>query len=164
MAEEGKGIALAILGIVAVIAVVGLVLLFRGATGQFAAQGKVYGGALRGEEFPYLDDRGTGGFPSTAGSPDAIYYPEGFPGSEAAGAIETQDEAGFYGETIANERETYGRQPYYVPSGQMCAAGPDKPGFRCPQGTTCIADPDMAESGNWEQVMGPCYQRVSINR
>ena len=31
MAEEGKGIALAILGIVAVIAVVGLVLLFQGA-------------------------------------------------------------------------------------------------------------------------------------
>ena len=34
MAEEGRGVALAILGIVAVIAVVGLVLLFTGATGE----------------------------------------------------------------------------------------------------------------------------------
>ena len=39
--EEGKGVALAILGIVAVIAVVGLVLLFSGATGK-----GIYGGAL----------------------------------------------------------------------------------------------------------------------
>jgi hypothetical protein len=34
MAEEGKGAALAILGVVAVIAVVGLVLLFKGGTGK----------------------------------------------------------------------------------------------------------------------------------
>jgi hypothetical protein len=47
MAEEGKGVALAILGIVAVIAVVGLVLLFTGATGKVASSygdAKVYGG------------------------------------------------------------------------------------------------------------------------
>jgi hypothetical protein len=39
MAEEGRGVALAILGIVAVIAVVGLVLLFTGATGKFSGGG-----------------------------------------------------------------------------------------------------------------------------
>lgn len=39
MAEEGKGVAMAILGIVAVIAVVGLVLLFTGATGKWVAGG-----------------------------------------------------------------------------------------------------------------------------
>jgi len=47
MAEEGKGVALAILGIVAVIAVVGLILLFKGATGKVAGtlgDAKVYGG------------------------------------------------------------------------------------------------------------------------
>lgn len=47
MAEEGKGVALAILGIVAVIAVVGLILLFTGATGKVVSSGggaKVYGG------------------------------------------------------------------------------------------------------------------------
>ena len=42
MAEEGKGVALAILGIVAVIAVVGLVMLFNGA----ASGSGVYGGQM----------------------------------------------------------------------------------------------------------------------
>lgn len=65
--EEGKGVAMAILGIVAVIAVVGLILLFTGATGNGS-----YGGALtrpgtylyeKGEEpvrytSPVLEDRG----------------------------------------------------------------------------------------------------------
>jgi hypothetical protein len=47
MADEGKGVAFAILGIVAVIAVVGLVLLFKGMAGQVASAmepAKVYGG------------------------------------------------------------------------------------------------------------------------
>jgi hypothetical protein len=47
MAEEGRGITLAILGIVAVIAVVGLVLLFTGATARVASPtggAKIYGG------------------------------------------------------------------------------------------------------------------------
>jgi len=39
MAEEGKGVALAILGVVAVIAVVGLVLLFAGSTGKMVQGG-----------------------------------------------------------------------------------------------------------------------------
>ncbi len=42
MADEGRGVALAILGIVAVIGVVGLVLLFSGATGR-----GIYGGQMR---------------------------------------------------------------------------------------------------------------------
>jgi hypothetical protein len=51
--ESGKGIALVILGIVAIIAIVGLVLLFTGArkaaVGEFAVPGaKEYGGAIRG--------------------------------------------------------------------------------------------------------------------
>jgi hypothetical protein len=53
MADEGHGVSLAILGIVAVIAVVGLVLLFNGAIGQAIASNpafpaaKIYGGNLR---------------------------------------------------------------------------------------------------------------------
>jgi hypothetical protein len=165
MMEEGKGVSMAILGIVAVVSVVGLVMLFTGATANVAAPAqKIYGGALQGEEFPYLVERTTGGFPSTGGNPDAIYYDEGFAGSEGAGLIKTQDEAGFFGETVATERETYGRQPYYVPSGQKCAGGPDEPGFRCPQGTTCISNPNIAESGNWIQVTGPCYIRADSGR
>jgi len=56
--ESGKGIALVILGIVAIIAIVGLVLLFTGAkkaaVGEFAVPGaKEYGGAIRGVYDPY---------------------------------------------------------------------------------------------------------------
>ena len=63
MAEEGKGIALTILGIVAVIAIVGLVLLFTGAgTGGYVAPGvKVYGGAIKDEPYPYLVQRKVAG-------------------------------------------------------------------------------------------------------
>ncbi len=60
MADEGKGIAFAILGIVAVIAVVGLVLLFKGGTGGVAYnQPKIYGG---GEITYGLDQYEDGGF------------------------------------------------------------------------------------------------------
>jgi len=57
--ESGKGIALVILGIVAIIAIVGLVLLFTGArknaaVGEFAVSAaKQYGGAVRGAYDPY---------------------------------------------------------------------------------------------------------------
>lgn len=58
--EEGRGVSLAILGVVAVIAVVGLVLLFTGATGEFVGYGlpKLYPGKVvlgeTGQGFPYL--------------------------------------------------------------------------------------------------------------
>ncbi len=58
MADERKGIALVILGIVAIIAIVGLVLLFtnakKGATGQ-----GIYGGAMKEISYPYWVGRGT---------------------------------------------------------------------------------------------------------
>ncbi len=52
---EGKGVALAILGIVAVIAVVGLIMLFKGGTGEVVVGGiygpdKTYGGWERAQE------------------------------------------------------------------------------------------------------------------
>lgn len=56
MAKENKGIALVILGIVAIIAIVGLVLLFtqnKSATGQ-----GIYGGAIKEIENPYWVGRG----------------------------------------------------------------------------------------------------------
>lgn len=62
MAEHHKGIAMIILGIVAIIAVVGLVLLFttgNASTGSYIAAGpKVYGGDARADrnEFPYWAD------------------------------------------------------------------------------------------------------------
>ncbi|RLE47431.1 hypothetical protein DRJ25_02410 [Candidatus Woesearchaeota archaeon] len=56
--ESGRAIALVILGIVAVIAIVGLVLLFTGAkkaaVGEFALPApKSYGGAIKQVQFPY---------------------------------------------------------------------------------------------------------------
>ena len=59
MAEANKGIALTILGVVAVIAIVGLVLLFTGAgTGKYTVQASnVYGGAMKEVPYPYLMDR-----------------------------------------------------------------------------------------------------------
>ncbi len=61
MAEEGKAVAFAILGIVAVIAIVGLVLLFKGWTAEVAyttAGAKIYGG---GEIAHGLDQYADGG-------------------------------------------------------------------------------------------------------
>ena len=65
MAEEGKGVALAILGIVAVIAVVGLVLLFKGGTGsaiEFPGVPKIYPGKVvqgeTGQGFNTYGNRG----------------------------------------------------------------------------------------------------------
>ncbi len=61
MAEEGKGVALAILGIVAVLAVVGLVLLFKGATGKVAGTvgDKLYGGGgIAHDKDQYQDPEG----------------------------------------------------------------------------------------------------------
>lgn len=166
MAEEGRGVALAILGIVAVIAVVGLVLLFTGATAKVSAPfQKVYGGVHYGEEFPYLVSRSSGGYASTPGeppAPDASYSPAGFYTEDPG--VELQEDAEFYGERArgTDSFTTYNRQPYYVPSGQICAAGPTDPGFRCPDDTYCISDPGRAESGGWIPAPEhPCYKRPS---
>ena len=104
MAEEsGKGIALVILGIVAIIAIVGLVLLFtgarKGAAGEFAIPGvKEYGGAIRGIETPY--DRAFAG--------RSYEYPSGMDEfARSQGEMSTQ--AG--GVKVASERVT-GETPY----------------------------------------------------
>jgi hypothetical protein len=163
MAEEGKGVALAILGVVAVIAVVGLVLLFTGATGKVSAPyEKTYGGVNRYEDFPYLVDRTTGGFLSTPNT--AEYLPEGYHYSETEGTIQEQEEAPGYG--FPNARYTYQRQKRNIPSGQLCASGPDEPGFRCPivngMQTVCVDDLQYAESSGWVAAPEhPCYLRAS---
>ena len=163
MMEEGKGVAVAILGIVAVLAVSGLVLLYTGATGNFymSAAPKVYGGVNAGQEFPYLVDRSMGGYPQTAGRPDAIYYPQGYYTEKPVG-VALQQDAIPYGTSAsgANSYTSFQRQPYFVPSGQLCAAGGEMPGFRCPQGTTCVANLKEAESGGWIPAPEyPCFVR-----
>lgn len=109
MAEEsGRGVALAILGIVAVIAIVGLVLLFSGAkkTAQVATGlDKEYGGAMKGVEYPYLEGRTVkGGVGAT---------PEGVPVS---------DEQKAYAEGVPYR--TFSRVQDQIPTPQTtCGAG-----------------------------------------
>lgn len=106
MAEEsGKGIAMVILGIVAIIAIVGLVLLFTGArkaaVGEFAVPAaKEYGGAIRGVYDPY----------ARAFSGRAYEYPSDMT-QMARGQGEMDTEAG--GVKVASQQVT-GESPYVV--------------------------------------------------
>lgn len=125
MAEEsGKGIALVILGIVAIIAIVGLVLLFTGArkaaTGEFAVPSvKEYGGAIRGVQDPY----------SRAFSGRANEYPSGLvePFSAqwqgSAGVLQGGESYGGTAEPRGEQydyRKTYERAMTEIPSKAAC--------------------------------------------
>ncbi len=126
MAEEsGKGVALVILGIVAIIAIVGLVLLFTGArkaaVGEFAVPAaKEYGGAIQGVQDPY----------SRAFSGRAMEYPSGnvetfsaqWPGSAGVmvGGESYGGTSGVRGEQY-DYRKTYERAMTEIPSKAACA-------------------------------------------
>ncbi len=122
--ESGKGIALVILGIVAIIAIVGLVLLFTGAkkaaVGEFVVSApKEYGGAIKGVMDPY----------ARAFSGRAYEYPSGqvevFEGQSEgkAGAWRAS-----YGDIAAREvgsenqqwTASYNRQYEQIPSMRAC--------------------------------------------
>lgn len=176
MAEEGKGVALAILGIVAVIAVVGLVLLFTGATGKWSAGGpgseKLYtrqsivgyeGGAADVEN-PYYDwsysheniggvtesryatGKGADQFSSAGGAWD----PRNVQGESP---YDASSEPGAYAAPIdpyLTQSPTYKRAA--TASGQNDACG------QCPYGSICELDIRRTRS-NWEAVPGfpGCY-------
>jgi len=119
--ESGKGIALVILGIVAIIAIVGLVLLFTGmkkATGEFAVPAaKEYGGAIRGVYTPY--DRAFTG--------RALDYPSGMEGNYGGqGAIpnkvawEVTGEDPYKKTVQSYGRQTFNRQYEEIPSIIAC--------------------------------------------
>jgi len=104
--ESGKGIALVILGIVAIIAIVGLVLLFTGArkaaVGEFAVPAaKEYGGAVKGVYDPI----------SRAFSGRANEYPAG---TVPEGSAQWQGRAG-----VAVAGQAYG--DYADPAGRQFA-------------------------------------------
>lgn len=155
MAEEGKGVALAILGIVAVIAVVGLILLFTGATGKYVGSSvdpKLYtresiagvaGGAANVEN-PYYDytyetyggvsesryatGKGDDQFSSAGGAwnPAQVYGETPFDAASQPGAYAGPD---------ARYAPTYKRAPSSIPSGQNDPCG------GCPYGSFCSPDP-----------------------
>jgi hypothetical protein len=133
--ESGKGIALVILGIVAIIAVVGLVLLFTGArkaVGEFAVPGvKEYGGAIKGIYDPYsrafagrafeFDSQG-----NYVGSGNTEYYMGQYAGTSGVqqGGQAYGDISGFsdqgvpFGRGEQNEAYmTYNRQNSKIPTG-----------------------------------------------
>ena len=171
MAEEGKGVALAILGVVAVIAVVGLVLLFTGATGKFA------GG---GSGFPKLYTRESViGHGSGAANVENPYY--GYEYETFGGVAQSRTATG---KRIASggawdPNRVYGETPFDASTEPGVYAGPSIPGSfspttdtnprsipsaqsdvcgGCPYGSNCIADPRRVPSGA-ESVSGypGCY-------
>jgi len=112
--EHGKGVALVILGIVAIIAIVGLVLLFTGArkaaTGDFVAPNvKAYGGAILNEDMPY-SRAGLAGF-----------------GAQFEGSSGVQQGGQCYGDAcrerqvLGSEATTYNRALPQVPATATCA-------------------------------------------
>jgi hypothetical protein len=170
MAEEGRGVALAILGIVAVIAVVGLVLLFTGATGKLVSPGvaKLYTrqseiGVAAGPanvENPYYgyeyetyggvaqSREATSQYIAAGGAWDpALVYGDGTwdaatePGVGAAPSL--------YDTTQA---PTTKRAPSHIPTGQSDVCG------TCPYGSMCIASARAVPTGA-EPVSGypGCY-------
>jgi len=80
---DSKSIGIAILGIAAVLAIIGLVLMFSMAvkSGAFTAMPKIYGGAIKNVDYPMLEDRhaaGVGGDEYYAqDNPQYMYYERG---------------------------------------------------------------------------------------
>ena len=168
MAEEGKGVALAILGVVAVIAVVGLVLLFKGATGKMSEGGsgdpKVYtrqseighsSGAADVENpyYGYEYETYAGNTQSRYGTGKA-YSPGGAwdqSGVYGARSFDAASEPGANSapmiEEYTTQAPTYKRAPQSIPSGQNDACG------GCPYGSYCVPDPNDRPS-HWEDVPG----------
>ncbi len=136
MANEHKGVALVILGIVAVIAIVGLVLLF---TGKTATGNGVYGGALKQISYPYWTGRGVPRNVPEFQNPNYVpgqtqyqdmhtswnYYgdPKRNPVSDIPSAMRKCETGGFL---VAYDEEQAG---YYASLGYDVVQGGDKPGM-----------------------------------
>lgn len=126
MAEK-KGVALAVLGVVSVLAIVGLVLLFTkaGATGQVSSPyAKLYTRSSIDPvayPYPYLQDRTAGG----------VWYPYTTPYQDWD-KITTEEQTLPWGTTLT-ARYTSERGLRQIPSIQTCALGSGEPGeIPCP--------------------------------
>lgn len=153
MADEGRGVALAILGIVAVIAVVGLVLLFTGATGKFSS-----GSIGNPKIYTRQSEIGVAAGPANVENPYYGYEYETYGGvTQSREAIAKYIAAGgawdptlVYGDATweaatepgvgaapsimgTTQAPTTKRAPTSIPSGQSDVCG------NCPYGSVCIA-------------------------
>jgi hypothetical protein len=172
MAEEGRGVALAILGIVAVIAVVGLVLLFTGATGKFSS-----GATGLPKIYTRQSEVGVAAGPADVENPYYGYEYETYGGvtqsreatSQYIAAGGAWDPALVYGDGTwdastepgvgaapnimeTTQSPTWKRAPSHIPAGQSDVCG------SCPYGSACIAS-DRAVPSGAEPVSGypGCY-------
>jgi hypothetical protein len=171
MAEEGRGVAMAILGIVAVIAVVGLVLLFTGATGKFSA-----GGMDQPKLYTRQSQIGVAAGPADVENPYFGYEYETYGGVTQSREATAQriaaggawDATQVYGDATwdaatepgvgaapnlmeTTQSPTWKRAPSHIPAGQSQVCN-------CPYGSYCIAD-ERAVPTNAEPVSGypGCY-------
>ncbi len=174
MAEEGKGVAMAILGIVAVIAVVGLVLLFTGATGDFSGGGsgmaKLYtrqSNALRADvEDPYygftyetyqgeaLSRQATGKY----GSPGGAWDTANVHGEKPYGAATQPGDVPYAPDPYKEYGYAYTVQEAEDRSPRSIASDDNSPCGFCPKGSFCQPDPRRTREG-WRAVAGypGCY-------
>ena len=124
MAEEsGKGIALVILGIVAIIAIVGLVLLFTGArkaaVGEFAVpSAKEYGGAVRGVADPYARAFSGRAYEFPSGSDQMATSLGNVPQKVASDTV--TGESAYIKGLNDQTQGTYNRQREAIPSWRAC--------------------------------------------
>ena len=170
MAEEGKGVAMAILGVVAVIAVVGLVLLFSGASGKIV-QGGINNPNLYTRQSLYDWEYG----PANVEHPGYAFEQETYSGKyqsryatgkevAAGGAWDPSNVYGDGSYDAALEPSGYGldnpylaqisenRAPSSIASDDNSACG------FCPKGSTCQLN-DRRVPSNWRAVDGypGCY-------
>jgi hypothetical protein len=172
MAEEGKGVALAILGVVAVIAVVGLVLLFTGTTGGWSMGGPGnaklytrqsmidYAAGPADVENPYyafdyenyqgvsLSRQATGKYTSAGGA----WNPANVHGESPYGASTEPGDVPYAGTDPYTYQIAENRAPYSFTSDDGSACG------FCPKGSVCQMN-ERRVPANWRPVAGypNCY-------
>jgi len=129
VAEESKSIALVILGIVAVIAIVGLVLLFtgarKGATGEYYVGAKEYGGAIKGIMEPYARAYSGKAWDRNYANSQFGNLQFSATGSTGKGASlgQSQTYGDYGGKTSTSVGLSYARDSSQVPSAQTSCAG-----------------------------------------
>jgi len=133
--ESGKGIALVILGIVAIIAIVGLVLLFTGAkkaaVGEFAVpSAKEYGGAIRGVYDPYARAFPGRSYEFPSGQAEPYSSASSYDQSDTYSGLGAQQQKVapiVYGEDgtpkTVGQKDSYNRNDAQIPSIQVTCEG-----------------------------------------
>lgn len=171
MDDDSKSITYATIGVIAILLVAGMAVFLKGMTGKIMEPvygvERVYGGINYGEEFPYLVKRTSGGYTTGGSIPpagDGNFVPNGFYEQNPI-PVTLEENMPPQAESVSGTRSriSFQRQPFFVPSGQICANAPgDETGFRCPQGSICVENLQMLRSENWVPAPAyPCFKRAA---